>query len=228
MIEFDAFERIINDFGPPENSKTVPPDVIASYRERIPRSMISFWEKYGWGEYRSGYCRIGDPRPFEPLLNVIFANDPEFSTKDLTVLTFTALGMMDIWSSKGYGLYIDLCNSRAVAQNKIVNPSTGERYGQDFLIGTSLYSIINDDGMDEYYQEASARLGRPALDEVFGFVPALQIGGEPDAKNLQLFKAREYMDFLVQLEPPMLTDITAPEPGAPLGRMRDVRRLGAR
>ncbi|MBA9064877.1 hypothetical protein GGQ91_004283 [Methylobacterium fujisawaense] len=228
MIEFDAFERIINDFGPPEHAKTVPPDVIELYKERIPRSMIIFWEKYGWGEYRSGYCRIADPRSFEPLLKVIFANDPEFSAEDLTVINFTAFCAMDIWSRKGYGIYIDICNSRAVAQNKIVNPATGERYGQDFLIGTSLYSQIENDGMDEYYQEASARLGRPALDEVFGFVPALQIGGDPAAENLQLFKAREYMDFLVQLEPPMLTEITAPEPGAPLGQMRDVRRLGAR
>ncbi|MGU3667438.1 GAD-like domain-containing protein, partial [Methylobacterium sp. A49B] len=64
MEEIDAFARVISDYGPPENARRVPPDVIESYKDYFPPSMISFWERYGWGEYKSGYCRICDPRPF--------------------------------------------------------------------------------------------------------------------------------------------------------------------
>ncbi|MGU3667441.1 GAD-like domain-containing protein [Methylobacterium sp. A49B] len=79
MEEIDAFARVISDFGPPENARRVPPDVIESYKDYLPPSMISFWERYGWGEYKSGYCRICDPRPFQPLVKSMFRNDPEFN-----------------------------------------------------------------------------------------------------------------------------------------------------
>ncbi len=61
MIEFDAFERIINDFGPPEHAKTVPPDVIELYKERIPRSMIIFWENMAGAS--TGPAIVASPIP---------------------------------------------------------------------------------------------------------------------------------------------------------------------
>ncbi|SDA32878.1 hypothetical protein SAMN02799622_05346 [Methylobacterium sp. UNC378MF] len=227
MEEIDAFARVIGDFGPPENAKSVPPDVIELYKDYLPPSMIRFWETYGWGNYKSGYCRICDPRPFQPLVKSMFTNDPDFDHQDLTVIMFTALCEMDIWSRKGYGIYVNLANSRVNSQSKIVNPSTGKKYNKDFLIGSKIHGRISNGGMQDYYSEAVERLGKLKLDEVFGFVPALQLGGDPFPENLQRFKAMEYLDFLAQIEPLTLIEITDPEPGAPLGRMKDVRRIGS-
>ncbi|MGU3667440.1 T6SS immunity protein Tdi1 domain-containing protein [Methylobacterium sp. A49B] len=140
---------------------------------------------------------------------------------------FTALCEIDIWSRKGYGIYINLADSRVTSQEKIVNPSTGRQYGEAFLIGANMHSSISEGGMQDYYLEAVERIGKPNLDEVFGLVPALQLGGDPFPENLQRFKAMEHLGFLAQIEPLILVEITKPEPGAPLGRMKDVRRIGA-
>ncbi|MGU3664480.1 T6SS immunity protein Tdi1 domain-containing protein, partial [Methylobacterium sp. A49B] len=175
----------------------------------------------------SGYCRICDPRPFRPLVKSMFMNDPEFNHEDLTVIMFTALCEIDIWSRKGYGIYINLTDSRVNSQDKIVNPSTGRKYNNNFLIGTSIHARASDFGMQYYYPEGIERCGNLNTDEVFGFVPALQLGGDPFPENLQRFKAMEHLGFLAQIEPLILVEITEPEPGAPLGRMKDVRRIGA-
>lgn len=226
MEEIDAFARVISDFGPPENTLRVPTDVIESYKDYFPISMIRFWEKYGWGEYKSGYCRICDPRPFQSFIKSIFMNDPEFDYQDLTVIISTALCELYVWSRKGYGIYISFTDSRVTSQKNILNPSTGKQYGEDFLIGSNIHSAISDGGMQDYFPEAVERLGKLSPDELFGFVPALQLGGDPFPENLQRFKVMEYLEFLAQIEPLILVEITEPAPGAPLGRMKDVRRIG--
>jgi hypothetical protein len=49
------------------------------------------------------------------------------------------------------------------------------------------------------YRQALPRLGPPARDEVYAYVPTLALGGAEDASALQKVKLREHLSFLAQL-----------------------------
>ena len=60
------------------------------------------------------------------------------------------------------------------------------------------------------FTPALAKLGRLKHDEMYGFVPALALGGTSTLANLQKVKAVEHLVLLAQLAP--LGVITSPPP----------------
>lgn len=51
----------------------------------------------------------------------------------------------------------------------------------------------------DIYEQVSAQLGPPALDEIYAFVPALGIGGSRDPNNVQKLSMEQQMLILSQL-----------------------------
>jgi hypothetical protein len=62
---------------------------------------------------------------------------------------------------------------------------------------------------DGLFQRALTTLGPLQPDEMYGFVPALALGGPGDLKHLQKVKTIEHLTFLSQLAP--LTDWGFPD-----------------
>jgi hypothetical protein len=63
--------------------------------------------------------------------------------------------------------------------------------------------------LDDLFQLALKKLGSLQPDEMYGFVPALALGGPGDLKHLQKLKTIEHLTFLSQLAP--LTDWGFPD-----------------
>ncbi|MNJ79554.1 hypothetical protein D3C77_776150 [compost metagenome] len=63
--------------------------------------------------------------------------------------------------------------------------------------------------MDGLFKSALKKLGQLKSDEMYGFVPALALGGAMELKNLQKVKTIEHLEFLSQLSP--LQDWAFPE-----------------
>ncbi|WP_229381237.1 DUF1851 domain-containing protein [Shewanella psychropiezotolerans] len=60
------------------------------------------------------------------------------------------------------------------------------------------------------FERAMALLGPLEADEMYGFVPALAIGGAPKLENLQKVKVIEHLTFLADLgEKTVMADIVA-------------------
>ena len=51
------------------------------------------------------------------------------------------------------------------------------------------------------FRPALENLGKLRSDEMYGFVPALALGGAMELKNLQKVKTIEHLEFLSQLSP---------------------------
>ena len=56
-------------------------------------------------------------------------------------------------------------------------------------------------GFEELFPPALETLGLLKTDEMYGFVPALALGGPMELKNLQRVKLIEHLEFLSQLSP---------------------------
>jgi len=54
--------------------------------------------------------------------------------------------------------------------------------------------------LDGRFAHAKQRLGRVGRDEMYGFVPALALGGASDVAKLEKVKAIEHLVLLAQLD----------------------------
>ncbi|MEW6436198.1 MAG: GAD-like domain-containing protein [Pseudomonadota bacterium] len=225
MLERDMFAELIANHGIPQESQPVSILDAEAYRERVPEGMIDFWVKYGRGRYRNGYYWISNPASFAPVLARIFKDDPEFHAEDMTLLTYTAFGYCTLWNKNGFTMLIDFERSEVSSQSSArIDPESGKEFSPDFLVGSLLNIAFSDD--TEWFEMACERLGRPGRGEIFSYAPLLQLGGMEDLDNLRRVEATVYMDMVAQLEPFTLIELTSPEPNAPMGRLRPVRRIG--
>jgi len=97
------------------------------------------------------------------------------------------------------------------------------------MIGTTVGIVRNQFLPSElaFLEAAGKRLGPLAPGEVYGFFPALQLGGAYTIESLRRVKAPEHFALLAQLAPMNLIELTPPEPPRfPYGRHVIIRPIG--
>lgn len=160
----------------------VPADSIAALSSQVPQQIVDVWQA-GQGISGDGYLRVVDPLPLvEPLHAALASPDgavPVFVTAFGDIIFFRE-GRLDV---------------------------AFLRYGvRDLAVGNveRLRRYVGDETFPELYlrpklwPEARDALGVPELDECFGFVPLLVLGGAERVENLQRVKLAEHIDLLVQ------------------------------
>ena len=158
------FAAFLSEYPPSEN--LVKPDAkITDKYEAILPEMIEFWKQYGFGNYGSGLVKIINPDTFETVSGVNPAVD--------IPLMVSAFGDIFIYR------HIPNQNLKAVG---ILNVHYRNRE----------FFIIGDDCIEQFFggvnrelpimrtalfEEAVAKCGNPAPNEIFFFVPMLAMGG---------------------------------------------------
>jgi hypothetical protein len=93
------------------------------------------------------------------------------------------------------------------------------------LVSTGRWEFLQEER--DFFTAAVARLGALEPGEIFGFFPALQLGGKYAVENLQRARAEQHFTILAQLDPFKLTRLTPPDPPAfPYGHVEFVRFIG--
>jgi hypothetical protein len=225
--EIDMFAYLVEKLGEPEHAHKVSAAEIANYTSAVPDALLRFWADHGRGSYLNGAFWICNPRPFGPVLDDIFHGDPEFDPRRMTVVGYTAFGTLLIWDRDKKQISVHLLSSEVhnVPADKRINKKTGQAFSDDFMIGAFIT------GMKDYgeplFAEAEQRLGRLDEGEIYGLVPALQLGGAFKVENLHRMGLVEHASFIAQLHPMRLTRLTPPEPPQyPYGRNEVIRLLG--
>ncbi|RXE89640.1 glutamyl-tRNA amidotransferase [Pseudoalteromonas sp. A757] len=90
--------------------------------------------------------------------------------------------------------------------------ATGEERSLDlfFSVQTTTQIDLIDINEQPLFERTLERLGPLENGEIYGFAPALALGGEPKLENLQKVKATEHLAFLADLgEKRVMADIVA-------------------
>jgi hypothetical protein len=95
--ETDMFAYMIQRLGEPKHASRMTTAAAAGYADRVPEALTRFWAEHGRGAYLDGMYWICDPAPFDPLLQLIFKDGPEFDPADMTVVAYTAFGPLKVW-----------------------------------------------------------------------------------------------------------------------------------
>ncbi|GIG25690.1 T6SS immunity protein Tdi1 domain-containing protein [Cellulomonas denverensis] len=161
------------------------PDTLARYAGRVPEPVLTAWTEHGSGLIgEDGYVRLLDPdhalRKLDGVIGMPEGTVPVFVTGmgDLLLwinpvfhLVRFRWGTIEAFSADPAGLIADLQQPQMLDQ-------VLER---------------------EPYTAAVPRLGIPGIDQCFGYVPLLALGGSPDPSHLDLGGLWEHLALIVHL-----------------------------
>lgn len=178
-------EIFTNHYTPGKSYAEPTSEIIQKYKEIFPEFLMRLWQDDGFTHYGEGFLWTVNPEEFiEPLQ--WFLGDSEIGhaiirtafggiifhyRNNYHYLSPISLEIFELVNRLDMIMNYDLCESRSLK----------EAYFYDI------------------YQKAFNRLGIPASNECYAFVPAIPLGGKVDAKNIQKVKLKEHLLLLSQV-----------------------------
>jgi hypothetical protein len=180
-------------FNPEIHVQPVPERIINKYRYKLPDQLISYWKQYGFSGYGKGLFWVVNPEEYDDVLDT-WLGETHFVEQDaLYVIARSAFGDLFVWGDKtgqgikivpSYGMIFPGDNSERIRkgmQDKLI---------QWFFSGQDKKSLDDNDEYEKpMFDRAYKLLGELAPDEMYGFEPALVLGGKAVVENLRKVKA---------------------------------------
>jgi hypothetical protein len=195
----EDFESFLKDFGPPVAKHYVPPSSIERYRGKLPDQLLAYWDEYGWCGYAQGLLWTVNPQEYEPAVEAWLDGTRYAQTDSYHLFALGAFGGLYFWGEQtGRTLTV-------IAPDAIALPS--RKKGHDlnravqYFFGscnTGAFDFSDANGKP-LFARALKKLGALKEGEMYGFVPALALGGPATLDHLQKVKAVEHLVLLAQL-----------------------------
>jgi len=164
-------------------------ELVARYRDQVPPELLEVWEQFGFGTFCDGYLKVVNPDDYADLLADTYQLTSTPAPAPAIVLFTTAMGDLLIWE-RGYLVLVDYRHGQTTAISKGL-----DFFFEDLADGKTLAGEF----LWEPYPAARERLGEPAFDECFGYVPLLALGGPEKVEYLQKVKLREHITLIGQV-----------------------------
>ncbi|EPM67571.1 hypothetical protein A584_21103 [Pseudomonas syringae pv. theae ICMP 3923] len=194
----EDFAFFLKKFGPAVKRQQVPATSIDRYTKKLPEQLLKYWEDFGWCGYAKGLFWTVDPQDYDDLLKNSLAGIKAFSSDNYHVIARSAFGELYVWGEKsGYSLSITSYMSRYSTRNSTFTGSKSDLGVKVFFLSMNPEAI----NVADLFEPALEKLGELDSDEMYGFVPAIALGGSMELKNLQKVKVFEHLEFLSQLSP---------------------------
>lgn len=194
----EDFQYFLEEFGPQIGRREVPPSSIDYYQGRLPDRLLEYWQEYGWSGYSDGLFWIVNPREYDGALSEWLSGSIFEGKDNFHVIATGAFGKIYVWGEE-YGNSFSI-----VATESYIAPRhnfSARPKDKDFDI-RCFFSSKKPRYLDSYemFDQAVARLGRLDVGQMYGFFPAVAIGGTRTVENIQKVSAVEHLTFLAQLE----------------------------
>ncbi|GAA0824573.1 GAD-like domain-containing protein [Colwellia asteriadis] len=217
-VLFDNFYNF-KKFGPAIKSEPVSQEILTKYKDKLPDRLLEYWQTYGFCGWGDGVFWTVNPDDYSDILSR-WLQGTEFEQRILNgvdtyhVIGVTAFGRLIIWGENS-GQSIDISVNYGMLFPTDYTADLLEDGGDltiDLFFSASSISEMDETDIDDkpLFKPAFERLGALANDEMYGFVPALALGGAPKLDNLKVVKKLEHLSFLADLgEKQVMADIVA-------------------
>ncbi|WP_236236788.1 GAD-like domain-containing protein [Pseudomonas faucium] len=194
----EIFTLFIEEMGAPLSRKEVPPSSIERYRDKLPEKLLEYWREHGWCGYGDGIFWTVNPQDYEGVVNSFIENTALKGRDTYHVIARGAFGDLYLYGEhSGFSVSIVPYTSNYSGRNSTPVALDHKKAVEGFFLLMDQES--NDFG--DLFEPAKNKLGRLEYDEIYGFVPALAIGGMIKLENIERVKAVEHLIFLSQLSP---------------------------
>ena len=194
----EDFAGFLEEFGPEIDKRAVPLSRMEQYREKLPHQLLAYWAEHGWCGYADGLFWTVDPQEYEPVLEAWIGDTPFMEQDAYHVIARSAFGTLYFWGENtGNSLQLFAPGAYCVPRKSRVVEQNPDFAVQLFFGGLSRRPM-DFEGM---FTQAKDKLGLLKDDEMYGFVPALAVGGSASIENVQRVKAVEHLVLLAQFAP---------------------------
>lgn len=192
------FATFLENFGPAFDKRQVPAASIERYRGKLPDQLLAYWEEHGWSGYADGLFWTVNPEDYEPVVDAWLGDTGYVKIDQFHIIARSAFGELFFWGEKtGDTLVLFTPGSYCVPANHILYAEVMDKGVREFFASLSR----EDCDFEDLFAPAREKFGRLEHDEMYGFVPALAIGGGANVRCLEKVKAVEHLVILAQFAP---------------------------
>ncbi|MFG6489780.1 GAD-like domain-containing protein [Roseateles sp. BYS78W] len=205
----EDFSLFIEEFGEPDRSEPVPDTAFERWADKLPAQLLNYWRQEGWCSYGQGLLWTVNPDDYEDLVDEWLADTPLEQVDAFHVFARSAFGDLYLCGEKSGSSATLCCSINAItAVPKELKPKDVARRDSSICSFFAASFIADYDRSDlskkPLFKRACAKLGVLAADEMYGFEPALVLGGKPVLENLRKVKLDQHLTMLRQFGAPKL------------------------
>lgn len=191
-----VFARFIEKFGDPIDRQQVPVSSIDRYQGKLPSLLLEYWAEHGWCGYGDGLFWLVNPQEYEGVV-ASWIEGTKFEKLDTYhIIARSAFGDLYFWGEKtGASLNITSILSRYIVFNSTLGLEYMDKQLQNFLLTRN----ADDNDYGGLFKSAKKKFGNLRHDEMYGFIPALTLGGPDTLEHLEKVKAIEHLILLSQI-----------------------------
>ncbi|MEB3792241.1 MULTISPECIES: GAD-like domain-containing protein [Acinetobacter] len=215
MSEFimdENFEIFYHDegFGPPVCVESVPEETLKKYQGKLPNQLLEYWKAFGFSGWGNGLFWLVNPDDYQDVLDAWLEHIELPPHEEYFVFGRSAFGDLIIWGTiHGRCLKIS-----SVTSQIFPNMEKMEQGEEDFILRNYISTPtkktfdFKDYKNKPLFDRAVKKYGVLKPNEVFGFEPALILGGEAKIENVRKLPIISHLQFLASLDTPrMMLDI---------------------
>ena len=195
----EYFEYFLKQFGPPVERRWVPQSSVDRYRGKLPDQLLAYWEEHGWTGYADGLFWTVDPQEYEPVVDAWIGGTRFMEEDTYHMIARGAFGNVYLLGERSASK-LHIVAPDSIMMKPSPSPSDRDRAVLAFFGSRSRGgNDLSDVNGERLFAPALKKLGPLKHDEMYGFVPALALGGPATLDHLQKVKAVEHLVLLAQL-----------------------------
>lgn len=204
----EVFSIFIGEVGEATTSRYVPEAEIEKWKGKLPELLLNYWRNEGWSSYYDGLLTIVNPEDYENIVDEWLENTYLEEIDSFHAIAINGFGNVYLCGEKtGQCVVISpIFNTIFVQKKKLKRIQTTDSLNVSILT-LFLSSKVERHGKDGLFDKAIQKFGPLDDYEIFGFEPALILGGELDIKYIQKVDARIHLSILAQLADPEIDEI---------------------
>ncbi|WP_340617114.1 GAD-like domain-containing protein [Xenorhabdus entomophaga] len=205
------FDSFIEEFGEATQHIAAPSEAIEKWRGKLPDQLLHYWKIEGWNSYQDGLFSIVNPDDYEGIVDMWLEDTPFESMDAYHVIARSGFGDLCLYGEKtGTNLTIS-CAFHAIYFNK-ENFYEKKQKDADLDVATFFSSRaldsfdLEEDDDIWLFSKAVEKYGPLNENQMFGFEPAIILGGDVALENIRKLDMYIHLDILRQFSAPEIDE----------------------
>ncbi len=185
-----VFDLFVSQYPPDQDLRKPTAEMLEQFQGKLPAELLAFWQQYGFGNYGGGLLKIIDPADYVETLTLWLGEQ-----EDCFPILMTGFGTLFIYR-KLSETADDMC-LLDIHYRRSGSFSTG--FSDFFERILPAESFAEQFLRVDLFQEASAKHGGLAENEIFFFAPALAFGGAESISYIEKGNAAVHQRLLFEM-----------------------------